>query len=170
MNTAPKTVIRPLDDKDAVSIAENANNIKIWNSMRDYIPYPYSLKDANEFIACAKNKKPVQDFAIIVDGTAAGCIGYIPGPDIERISAEVGFWIGEEYWSKGITTEALTQLISYIFENTGIFRLFAVVFEYNIASMKVLTKAGFRKIAIFSNAAIKNGRIIDLHYFELLKD
>ncbi len=88
---------------------------------------------------------------------------------MERLNAEIGYWLGESYWNHGIMTETVKTAVNHIFQNTEIIRLFATVFEYNIASMKVLEKTEFKKLAIFNQAAIKNDAIIDLHYYELLK-
>jgi len=164
-----KYTIRQLEITDAPFMAKNANNINIWNNVRDYFPYPYSEQDALDFIRFTRNKKEIEDFVIIVDRQAVGMVGYVPGRDIERLNAEIGYWIGEDYWSKGIMSAVLKDVINYIFENTQFIRLFAPVFEYNHASMWVLQKNGFNKIAILKNAGIKNNKIIDLHYHELLK-
>lgn len=169
MESKVSYMLRPLKMEDAYSIAYNADNQNIWNNVRDYFPHPYSVQDAMDFISFVTEKPSVQDFAIVVEGEAVGCLGYIPGSDVERISAEVGFWIGEDYWNRGVMSSAVKELINYVFDNTEIVRLFAVVFEGNFASMKVLEKAGFKKLTILHNAAVKNGNMIDLHYFEIQK-
>ncbi|NDW18502.1 N-acetyltransferase [Dysgonomonas sp. 216] len=161
--------IRPWQMSDIESLARNANNINIWNNVRDYFPHPYDEEDAKSFIKMASGKNPIQDFSIEVNGKAVGGIGYIPGFDVERINAEIGYWLGEEYWNKGIMGNAIKDMVDYIFENTDIIRLFASVFDFNLASMQVLQKNGFRKLTIFKNAAIKNNKVIDLYYYELLK-
>ena len=155
---------------DTRRLAENANNINIWNNVRDYFPHPYSEKDAKVFINMTLQSKQPSDFAIVINDEAAGGIGFIQGKDVERLNAEIGYWLGEKYWGKGIMTNVLKDVADYIFTNTEIIRLFTCVFEYNIGSMKVLEKSGFRKVGVFKNAAIKNGKIIDMHYYELIKD
>ena len=162
-------IIRNWEQKDTPFLAENANNTNIWNNVRDRFPYPYSEKDANNFINFASGKEEAQDFAIIIEGKAAGGIGYVPGTDVERLNAEIGYWLGEKYWGRGIMTDVVKNFADYIFNNTDIVRLFAPVFEFNEPSMRILEKAGFEKLAIFKNAAIKNKKIIDMHYYELLK-
>ncbi|MDR2937283.1 MAG: GNAT family N-acetyltransferase [Rikenellaceae bacterium] len=162
--------ICPWEIKDASSIAEQANNIRIWNCVRDYFPCPYTLNDAEDFLKMVLSRDRLCEFAIKINGKAVGGIGFIPGTDVERISAEVGYWIGEAYWGRGIVTEALRALVGYVFETTEITRLFAPVFDFNAASMRVLEKAGFSKVGVLHRAAVKNGRVIDLHYYELLKD
>lgn len=150
--------LRPLRPEDAESLARHANDIRIWNNVRDLFPHPYKRTDADAFIAMASGKSPVQDFAIVVEGEAVGCVGYVPGTDVERVSAEVGYWLGEAYRGRGIMNEA-----------AGIRHLLAPVFSHNAASMRVLEKAGFRKAGVLHNAAVKNGRLIDLHLYELTK-
>ncbi len=162
--------IRPWEIEDVASLAEQANNIRIWNNVRDYFPHPYTEIDAHEFIRMVSDKDGYYDFAIEIGGRAVGGVGFIPGTDVERISAEVGYWLGEAYWGRGIATEALRALAGYVFETTEITRLFATVFEFNAASMRVLEKAGFSKVGVLHRAALKNDRVIDLHYYELLKD
>ena len=155
---------------DAASLAENANNINIWNNVRDYFPHPYSEEDGKQFIEiCLSKSKPTIDFAIVVEGKAVGGIGIVPQKDVERISAEIGYWIGEKYWGKGIMTEAVRQMVSYAFTNFPLQKNYAPIFDFNIASQKVLQKAGFKQEAILKQAAIKNNKIIDLHYYSLTK-
>ncbi len=164
-----KYTLRPLQEGDAPSIAKYANNINIWNNVRDFFPHPYSEDDAETFINMVLQKKSIEELAIVIEDEVAGVAGIVPGRDVERISAEVGYWLGEEFWNKGIMTSVVKDIVEYVFENTGIIRLFAPVFEYNHPSMRVLEKAGFNKLTILKNAAIKNNRIIDMHYFQILK-
>ena len=161
--------LRELNFDDCESLAKYANSINVWNNVRDYFPHPYTINDAKNFINTVKSRANIQDFAITVNDEVVGVIGFIPCTDVERLSAEVGYWIGENFWNKGIMTEALKCLVAYIFNNTEFIRLFAPIFEFNKASMRVLEKAGFTQIAILNKAAIKNEKIINLHYFELLK-
>ena len=164
-----KAAFRPFVPEDAASLARHADNINIWNNTRDYLPHPYTGRDAEEFIALASSASPMVNFAIDVDGRAVGAIGYVPLSDIQRISAEVGYWLGEEYWGRGIMSQVLADFTEYIFAETGIIHLYANVFEDNAASMRVLEKAGFTPVGVMHRAAVKNGRVIDLHYYEKLK-
>lgn len=162
-------LLRPFAPEDAESLARHANNIQIWNNVRDLFPHPYKRTDADAFIAFASGKSPVQDFAIVIGSEAVGGIGYVPGIDVERVSAEVGYWLGEPYWGRGMMSAAVKALAAHIFAATEIQRLFAPVFSHNPASMRVLEKAGFRKVGILQKAAVKNGRVTDMHYYELTK-
>lgn len=159
-------VLREWRPSDAEELVLNVNNIRIWNSTRDGLPHPYTRVHADAFIAMATAKEVTEEFAVVVDGRAVGCVGYVPGVDVERVSAEVGYWLGEAYWGRGIMSDAVEALAEYVFAHTPILRLFASVFEFNEPSMRVLEKAGFRKVGVLRRAAVKNGRIIDLHYYE----
>jgi [ribosomal protein S5]-alanine N-acetyltransferase len=151
---------------DAKSIAHHANNMKIAGNLRNIFPFPYSLKDAEFFINQITNSDSSQvNFAIDVDGKAVGSIGFHLMSDVYQRNVEVGYWLGEKYWGQGIASEALNALVKYIFRNYSVNRIFANVFETNIASMKVLEKCGFAKEAIHRNAIIKNGKVMDEHVF-----
>ena len=106
----------------------------------------------------------------MVHGEAIGNTGFVRGTDVERFNAEVGYWISERYWNQGITSEALADAIQYYFEHTEVIRIFATVYEYNLASMRVLEKVGFKKTGIFRKACYENGRFIDAHDFEIVAD
>lgn len=167
--SGPRFTLRPLAPEDAEALARHADNVRIWDNVRDYFPHPYKRTDADAFIAFASGKKPVQDFAIVIGGEAAGVISYAPGTDVERVSAEVGYWLGEAYWGIGVTSAAVKALAAHIFATTDIQRLFATIFSHNPASMRVLEKAGFRQVGILQKAAVKNGHVIDLHLYERTK-
>ena len=154
---------------DIASLVKYINNEKIWNNVRDGLPYPYTMLDADKYIRMVQAQPYVQNFAIEVAGEAVGGVGIVPLTDVERFSAEVGYWLGEDYWGRGITSEAVALLVDYVFRKTEIIRLFASVYEYNPASMKVLEKVGFTRQAILRDAAIKNGRVIDMYYYDLIK-
>jgi RimJ/RimL family protein N-acetyltransferase len=151
---------------DAASLAANANNINIWNNLRDIFPHPYSEKNGKLFIEEALAKpKPAVDLAIAVDGKAVGGIGIAPQEGVERVSAEIGYWLGEDYWNRGIMTEAVKQMAEYAFANFPLQKIYTPVFDFNAASIRVLQKAGFEREAVLKKAAIKNGKIVDLHYY-----
>ncbi|MDR0791758.1 MAG: GNAT family N-acetyltransferase [Chitinophagaceae bacterium] len=162
-------VLREWRLQDVKSLVENANNINIWKNVRDYFPHPYTEKDAEKFIQSVIHQpKPYTIFAIEIEGKAVGGIGIIPQEDIYKITTEMGYWLGEKYWNRGIMTRAVKQMVEYTFKKFSVTKIFAAIFEYNTASMKVLEKAGFTKEAILKKAAIKNGKTIDLHYYGLI--
>ena len=156
---------------DAASLAENANNIHIWNNVRDYFPHPYTEEDGKQFIQQVSGKpKPLTEMAIVIDEKTVGGIGAVLQTDVERICAEIGYWVGEKYWSKGIMTAAVEEMTEYVFLNfPDLKKIYAPVFDFNIASQRVLQKVGFEREAILKQAAIKNGKVIDMHYYSILK-
>ena len=157
-----------LSDKE--SLAEHADNIGIWNCVRDYFPYPYTIKDGEEFITMVMGKpKPAVDLAIEIEGRAVGGVGIVLQQDVERVGAEIGYWLGERYWNRGVMTDVIKKMVEYSFANFHIQKLYATIFDFNIASQRVLEKAGFEKEAVLKQAAIKNDKIIDLHYYGLIK-
>lgn len=164
-----KYLLRTWAESDVKVLPKHLNNKKIWDNCRDGLPFPYTEEDAHTFIGFAINQMEQSNFCIEVDGEAMGNIGFIRGTDVERFNAEVGYWISESCWNKGITTMALKEAIEVYFLHTDVIRLYAQVYEFNIASMKVLEKVGFRKTGIHHKACFKNQKFIDVHYYELLK-
>lgn len=163
--------LRVWTPEDIPSLTFHINNINIWNNTRDGLPHPYTEEDAENFIKMnMEHEGPAENFAIDIDGKAVGGVGFVMGSDVERISAEIGYWLGEQYWGRAIMTSAVQEAVKYAFETLPVMRIYAGVFEYNIPSMKVLEKAGFKKEAILRKAVIKNGKILDFHYYALLKE
>ena len=156
-----KVILRQWKKSDAEALAKIANNKKIWNNVRDRLPYPYTKKDAKEWLSLVKQQKTVTTFCVEADGEMAGSVGFTIKDDVYRKSVEIGYFIGEAFWGRGIATEAIRQLIEYIQENRDIVRIYAEVFEYNKASMKVLEKNGFYLESIRKKAAVKNDTILD---------
>ncbi|MCC7417121.1 MAG: GNAT family N-acetyltransferase [Acidobacteria bacterium] len=147
------------DDLD--SLVEHADNRKIWRNLRDGFPHPYRRSDGREFLRRMRTTRPETTFAIEVDGAAIGAIGFMPGEDVERVSAEVGYWIGERFWGRGIATEALRALTRLAIDGHRQTRLFAVPFAWNVASCRVLEKAGYVLEARLRHSAFKDGELVD---------
>ncbi|MFT4024394.1 MAG: GNAT family protein [Flavihumibacter sp.] len=161
--------LRPVTISDADELANLANNRKIFDNVRDMIPHPYAMHDAIWFIdACGKDDPPL-NLAIETGGRFCGMIGVVPQKDVHRLGAEIGYWIGEPYWGRGIATQAVAAMIHYAFTQFPFVRLYAGIFEHNAASMRVLEKNGFVKEGIGRKAIIKNGLVIDEHRYALLK-
>ena len=156
-------------DGDEESLARYANNRNIWINMRDSFPYPYSVEDAISWVQLQKDRDPVQGFAIATDNEAIGGIGIRLQEDVHRGSAEVGYWLGEPFWGKGIATRALRAMTGYAFENLDLVRLYATVFEWNPASARVLEKAGFTLEARLKKSVIKDGQVIDEFLYALVR-
>jgi RimJ/RimL family protein N-acetyltransferase len=155
--------IRSWKPEDASELAAICNNKQIWLNVRDGFPHPYTVGNAVEWIRFSLTQQPIQNMAIIYQGCIAGSIGVIPKEDVYRKNIEVGYFIGESYWGKGIATAAVRELIDYITLNFDVVRIYAEVFGHNTASMKVLQKNGFHLEGIRKKAVIKNHVIMDDH-------
>ena len=153
--------LRPLLLSDASRLVELANNEKISRNLRDGFPNPYTLADAENFLSKFTNQDPVTFFGIEYNGEHVGNISLVPGQDIYRKSAEIGYFIGEPYWNKGIVTTAVNLITDYGFKKLGIIRIQTGVFEYNTASIRVLEKCGFTKDGVFRKSVSKQNKIWD---------
>lgn len=154
-------LLRPLRLSDAERLAELANNEKISRNLRDGFPHPYTLDDAKNFLTKFTNQDPVTFFGIDFKSEYVGNISLVPCQDIYRKSAEIGYFIGEPYWNKGIVTTAVNLITEYGFKHLDIIRIHTGVFEYNTASMRVLEKCGFIKEAVFRKSVFKQGKLWD---------
>lgn len=167
-----KCDIREWKISDAGNLAQMLNNPNILNNLRDGLPYPYTEKDAEEYIEAmlSSDKTKTFAFAITVNDIVVGSIGVFRCDNIHFRTAEMGYYIGEPYWGKGLGTSAVKQVCSYIFQNTDIIRIFAEPFAYNTASCRILEKAGFQFEGIMRSNAVKNGKIIDMKMYSRIKE
>lgn len=156
-----RCTVRSWGPEDAPSIARYANNREIWINLRDGFPHPYDEHDAERFISGAMQRRPETLFAIEVDGEAVGGIGYGIHSDVERVSAEIGYWLGQPFWGRGVMTEALRAVTRYAVETHGLTRVYALPYEWNPASFRVLEKAGYVCECRTRRSAIKDGKVID---------
>ncbi len=154
-------VLRPWSEGDEPSLVRHADNYEVWRRLRDRFPHPYTRADAERWIAFAQRQEPQTHFAIEVDGEAVGGIGLEPGSDIERCSAEIGYWLGETFWGRGIITAAVRAVTCYGFETLGLTRIFAVPFANSSASIRVLEKCGYVREGVMRRSAIKEGVVLD---------
>jgi ribosomal-protein-alanine N-acetyltransferase len=163
-------IVRPWRVGDAAALTTHANNANIARQLRDRFPHPYTARDARAFIkACAgTGTRPPTSFAIVVDGEAAGAVGIMPGADVERFSAEVGYWLGEPFWGRGITLEAVQLVSAYAFDTCKLLRLFALPFADNHRSLRVLEKAGYTREATLRASAVKAGTVRDQALYALV--
>jgi RimJ/RimL family protein N-acetyltransferase len=159
--TLPSCVVRSFRIADAGSLARHADNRKIWLNLRDAFPHPYSVSDAREFIASLRGRTPETAFAIEVDGEAAGTVGFVLRHDVERVSAEIGYWLGERFWGRGIATEVLGAVTAHAIAAHQLTRVYALPFAWNTASCRVLEKNGYVLEARLRRSAIKDGVITD---------
>jgi [ribosomal protein S5]-alanine N-acetyltransferase len=154
----------------APQLAHIANNYNIAKYMRNRFPHPYTYNDAINFITWIQENYNNLVFAIEADGVIVGSIGLFPGEDIYCATAELGYWVGEEYWGRGIATSALAQMIAYGFDNFLFNKIKAHVFHPNTASMRVLEKCGFYKEAILKNSVFKYDAYLDEHLFAVFRN
>lgn len=154
-------VLRPWDLGDAPSLVRHADSYRVWRGVRDRFPHPYTRAEADDWIAFARRQEPQTQFAIEVLGEAVGGIGLQLRSDIERCSAEVGYWLGESAWGRGVATVAVRAITRYGFEELGLTRVFAVPFTHNPASTRVLEKAGYVREGVMRRSAIKEGVVHD---------
>lgn len=156
--TGQRCTLRRWRASDAAAIVRRANNLKIASQLRDRFPHPYTARDARTFIRhVMQPDSDATNLAIEVDGEAAGAVGMIQGKDIERYSAEIGYWLAEDYWGRGIAAEAVTMLTDYAFGGLNLLRLFALPFASNIQSTRVLEKAGYVREGVLHASAVKHG-------------
>jgi RimJ/RimL family protein N-acetyltransferase len=160
--TLQRSVLRPWRHGDEPSLVRHANNRKIWENVRDHFPFPYTMPDADRWILHASTALHNTVFAIVVDGAAVGSIGLVAKEDVYKCSMELGYWLGEEYWGRGIMTEAIGCITSYGFSSFDIVRIYADVFEWNTASCKILEKNSYTFEARLKKAVIKDGKVGDV--------
>ena len=167
-----KCRIRKWKLSDARDLAVALSNKKVQDNLRDGLPYPYTEQDGRDFISAmlSADENETFAFAITVDNIAIGSIGIFRQGNIHRRTAELGYYIAEEYWGKGIMTEAVRQICEYVFSKSDIIRIFAEPFAYNIASCRVLEKAGFQYEGTLRSNAIKNGKVIDMKMYSKIKE
>ncbi|MGA0557694.1 GNAT family N-acetyltransferase [Larkinella sp. VNQ87] len=159
-----------LQPADAEAIAQLANNRTIWRNLRDAFPHPYTLSDAASFLDAVENGYLGLVLGIYVEGQFAGTTGVVPQTDVHRLSGEIGYWLGEPYWGRGIATVAVGHLVRYVFETTELIRLFAGIFAYNKPSMRVLEKSGFTLDNVKKAAVYKDGKVWDEYRYSLLDE
>ena len=167
-----KCRIRKWELSDAKDLAAALSNRKVQDNLRDGLPYPYTEQDGKEFISAmlSADENETFAFAITVNNMVIGSIGIFRQGNIHRQTAELGYYIAEEYWGKGIMTEAVKQICAYVFANSDIIRIYAEPFAYNIASCRVLEKVGFQYEGTLRSNAVKNSKVIDMKMYSLLKE
>ncbi len=161
--------VRSFREADAAELARQANNRKVWLQLRDQFPHPYTIDDARSFIALARSGRPETMFAITVSDVAVGELGAKLRDDVERCSAEVGYWLGEPYWGRGIMSRVLAAFTRFAFTAYDLERLYAVPYASNAASCRVLQKAGYRLEGRMRRSAIKDGKVQDQFLYATLR-
>lgn len=156
--------IRPWLPSDVTDLARLADNREVWRNLRDAFPHPYSKKDARAWIRAVTRQLPCMHFAIVADGdpaALAGGMGITPASDVHAGTAEIGYWLGEPFWGRGIMTAALSVFTDFAFAEFRLRRLYAHVLEWNPASMRVLEKCGYVAEGRLRKSALKEGVVAD---------
>ena len=157
----PGGVVRTWRADDANSLAKHANNRRVWANLRDRFPSPYTLEDADAWLRHCVRTVPATDFAIDVHGEAVGGIGLVLRTDVERVDAEIGYWLGEAHWGHGVMSGAVQAFTPWALERFNLARLHAHVFSFNGASARVLEKAEYVLEGRLRQSALKDGTLID---------
>ena len=157
----PLCVIRSWREDDAPALARAANNRNVWLSLRDLMPHPYALADAEAYLARVAQNPLHHSFCLEVEGQAAGAIGLKQREDVHRFTAELGYWLAQPHWGRGIATAAVRAFVAERFEALPLQRIFAEVYANNPASVRVLEKAGFEFEGRLRQNVIKDGQTLD---------
>lgn len=168
--TLGEVSLRKLNESDNQIIAILANNRKVWDNITDVMPHPYSVRDANAFISMAQDSDTEIIFAVEFRGELAGVIGLHRQKDVFRLTAEIGYWLGEPFWNKGIATRAAKLATHYGITRLGLVRIYANVYDFNKSSQRVLENAGYRFECVARKAVIKNGVILDDYRYSFLDE
>lgn len=167
---AMEATLRSWRKDDCESLADLANNRNVSINLRDVFPYPYTLADAEAWIAhCEARRGAPTQFAITIESQLVGGIGFEVQPGVYRICADIGYWVAESYWGRGIATAALLVASRRAFAEFPLERLEARVFAWNPASMRVLEKAGYQMEGRMRRSVIKEGQVIDSVIYALLR-
>jgi RimJ/RimL family protein N-acetyltransferase len=162
--------LRSWEWRDREAIVRHANNRKVSLNLRDRFPFPYTERDARNWLDAVIGLEPETNFAIDVAGEAVGGIGYTIQYDVARRSAEIGYWLGEGFWGRGIATEALIAVTDHAFANHDLCRVFAHVFDWNGASARVLEKAGYAFEGRMRKSDTKEGQTIDQLMYAMIRE
>ena len=152
------------------ALVKHANNRKVWLNLRDAFPHPYTVARAQAFLEMVGLQNPITFYALATQEEAIGGIGITLKQDVHRLTAEIGYWLGEPYWGKGIMTETVAQFTGYSFEQFGLVRIYAEPYTHNVGSCRVLEKAGFTLEGRLRRNVIKDGQIIDQFMYAKIKN
>ena len=162
-------LLRPWRARDLDSLVIHANNPNVAATLRDRFPYPYTRSAGRLWLKAALALRPASAMAIDVEGAAVGGVGIEVGQDVNRHTGELGYWLGEPYWNRGIATAAVSGFVPWAAHTFGLQRIFAKVFETNPASARVLEKCGFEREGVLRQNALKDGRLLDEWVYGLIE-
>lgn len=162
--------LRPWSPNDLNNLVKHANNYKIAKNMMDRFPHPYTIENGRQFIEFATSGNPIHLFAIDINGEAVGGVGIHPQEDVSRKNAELGYWLAEPFWGRGIITRAIPPMVDFAFKTFDITRVFARPFGTNLASQRVLEKCGFKLEGRFEKTIFKNGEYLDELFYAVRRN
>ena len=162
-------VLRAWRKSDATHITPHANDREVWANLRDLFPHPYTVADARAYIGAVATQEPTLNFAIVVGDGPVGGIGLRVGDDIERRTAEIGYWLGRDYRKRGIMTAAVRAVTDYAFTSLDLLRVFALPFKENVASVRVLEKTGYAREGLLRASAVKDGHVRDQYLYAIVR-
>jgi RimJ/RimL family protein N-acetyltransferase len=162
--------IRPWAERDVVSLQRFANNRNVWLNLRDIFPHPYTLKDAEDWIGFVLTETPIRSFAVASEKEAIGGIGLEFGMDVHSQTAELGYWLAEPYWGRGIMTNAVSCYTEFSLQHYDLLRIFAEPYANNYASRRVLEKSGYILEGIKRMSVIKDGKVLDQALYGVIRD
>ncbi|MFB3816204.1 MAG: GNAT family N-acetyltransferase [Candidatus Methylomirabilales bacterium] len=165
-----RCLLRPWRDGDQEALVRHANNRNVWINLRDRFPHPYTRSDAEAWLRLMAQLPPGTQFAVEVEGEAGGGIGLDLQPDVHRRSAEIGYWLGEQFWGRGIMTEAVVAVTAHAFASFDLCRVHACVFAWNPASSRVLEKAGYQLEGRLRKSVTKAGQTIDQLIYAIVRE
>ena len=161
-------VLRSWRPTDLDSLVHHANNRNVWITLRDRFPHPYTVEAGKAWLSFSAAEDPPTSLTIDVEGTAVGGIGVVLGLDVHSHSGEIGYWLGEAYWGRGIASAAVQGFVPWAAQTFGLTRFFAEVFETNASSMRVLEKSGFVREGLLRHQVRKDGRYLDQAVYGLV--
>jgi len=165
----PGFILRGWLPEDAVSLQKHADNTNITDFLMDRFPSPYTMDEAVNWIKMMQHQDPMVIFSIAVDGNVVGGIGLELRGDVYSKAPLIGYWLGQEYWGRGIMPEAVKLVTNYAFTHLDVVRLQAGIFGNNPKSMRVLEKAGYTKEGVMKSSIFKNGVILDEHIYAIIR-
>jgi RimJ/RimL family protein N-acetyltransferase len=162
--------IRPYREADKATLVRIANNWQIAKNMRNLFPHPYTAADADAWLKVLEMRNPLTNFAVTVSDELVGGLGLSLGSDVHFRTAELGYWLGEDFWGRGIATAAVRAFTRYGFDAFDLLRIFAGVFSWNPASMRVLEKAGYVREGVLRKSVVKDGHVLDQAVYAMTGD
>jgi RimJ/RimL family protein N-acetyltransferase len=161
--------LRSWREEDLEALVAEANSRAVWRNMIHTFPHPYTVADAESWIARCLEQEPRHDLVVARDDRLIGVCGMTIGTGVGAYTGDVGYWLGEAHWGRGIMTAAFARFLDYVWDTFDVERLQSEVFAWNPASARVLEKNGFVREGIRRRAIHKDGEFVDEIFYSLLR-